>query len=237
MLNKKLVKILGLIFGIILISNHCIASQTNRTSTRTSTNSKNKVLDLSNYDTSGTLFQKIVDLEQQKLLLKLEKEQTQMELDLKKLQADKLAFQREQDKINQNQDFEKRKAEESQKKLEEEKKKLEEEKKYIEEQKSSINKSLADIASKQKTLNSKPASPVVVSSNSGKENISSSYRIKDILGAGGMYSVVLEGIPNNQVRKLSKGQMLPNGYKITKIQPIEGKVTFEKDDDVQELSI
>ena len=56
-------------------------------------------MSVANYDVDGSVFQKITDLEQQKVLMELEKERAQLDLDLDRLAAEKIKLQME-DKLS-----------------------------------------------------------------------------------------------------------------------------------------
>ena len=55
---------------------------------------------VASYNVDGSVFQKITDLEQQKVLMELEKERAQLDLDLDRLAAEKIKLQMEMDTLS-----------------------------------------------------------------------------------------------------------------------------------------
>ena len=55
---------------------------------------------LMNYDVSGSLFEKITNLEQEKIVAQLEKERAQLDLDLERLNAERIKLQMELDTLS-----------------------------------------------------------------------------------------------------------------------------------------
>lgn len=55
---------------------------------------------IENYDVQGSLFQQITDLEQEKVLMQLEKERAQLDLELDRLAAEKIKLHMEIDTLS-----------------------------------------------------------------------------------------------------------------------------------------
>ena len=55
---------------------------------------------VANYDVTGSLFQQITDLEQEKVLMQLEKERAQLDLELDRLAAEKIKLHMEIDTLS-----------------------------------------------------------------------------------------------------------------------------------------
>ena len=88
-------------------------------------------MSVAGYDVDGSVFQKITDLEQQKVLMELEKERAQLDLDLDRLAAEKIKLQMEMDTLSGR-------AEQEQQILQNEKAKLEAEAARIEAEKKAL---------------------------------------------------------------------------------------------------
>src|SRR5699024_6464190 len=80
------------------------------------------------YDASGSLFQQITDLEQEKVLMELEKERAQLDLELDRLAAEKIKLHMEIDELSGRAEQQKQELENAQAKLEAEAAKLAKEK-------------------------------------------------------------------------------------------------------------
>jgi type IV pilus biogenesis protein PilP len=176
------------------------------------------------YDASGTLFQKIADLEQEKVLMQLEKERAQLDLELDRLAAEKIKLHMEIDTLSGR-------AEEQQKALDVEKAKLEAETAKLEREKQSLLDRPAETSAK------KSASPAKAAAREESESgpISAKYRLIEIIGAGNQLQATVEDTQNGQRRKISVGRVL-EGYTVRSISLDDG-VVFVKDGEIQTLNI
>jgi type IV pilus biogenesis protein PilP len=178
---------------------------------------------IAKYDVEGTMFQKIADLEQEKVLMQLEKERAQLDLELDRLAAEKIKLHMEIDTLSGR-------AEEQQLAIEAERAKLEAETAKLEQEK----QSLAARASTGEVPVKKTAARAP-SSEAEADSISKKYRLIDIIGAGNQLQATVEDTENGQRKKVSVGKML-DGYKIRSISLDDG-VVFVKNDVVETLNI
>lgn len=180
------------------------------------------------YDVEGTLFQKIADLEQEKVLMQLEKERAQLDLELDRLAAEKIKLHMEIDTLSGR-------AEEQQLTLEAERKKLEAEAAKLEREKQALLK--ADSEPVTKTTTAKSVSSKAVAKNEEVEHqpIAKKYRLVDIIGAGNQLQATVEDSENGQRKKISVGRVL-DGYTIRSISLDDG-VVFVKDGIAETLNI
>ena len=181
---------------------------------------------VSDYKIDDSMFKKITDFEQEKLLMQIEKEKAQLDLDLDRLAAEKIRLQMDIENITN-------KSAEQQAKLEADKQKLEEDKKKFESEKANLNtkQTPATPAAGQPTQNTETANANVDSNL----ELSKKYKLTEILGAGNQLQAMLEDLENGQNKKVVTGKII-EGYKIQSISLDEG-VVFFKDGETQILNI
>ncbi|MDR2770233.1 MAG: type IV pilus biogenesis protein PilP [Rickettsiales bacterium] len=191
--------------------------------------------DVESYDAEGSLFQKIADLEQEKVLLMLEKEKAQLQLDLDRLSAEQTRLVREQDTANAR-------AEEQAAEIEKQKLAIEQERAKLEAQK----KKAAEEAKIEKT----EKIPKAADSKDGDEpakqgpltraaaddgSISEKYALIEIVGAGSQLFATIENIETGKQKKLSVGKQL-DGFTVRSIS-IDDGVELEKDGELAVLGV
>ncbi len=176
------------------------------------------------YEVDGSLFEQITTLEQEKVLMQLEKERAQLDLELSRLAAEKIKLQMELDTLSgraeqQTQEFEVQKA-----KLEAEAARLAAEK----------DKLAADAAA----LSARASEPADVNDTAAPQTqdpIDARWRLVNVIGAGNQLQATVEDLNNGQQRRLSVGKTL-DGYTVASISIDDGLV-FEKDGVTQHLNI
>ncbi len=172
------------------------------------------------YDTTGTVFQRITDLEQEKVLMQLEKEKAQLDLELDRLAAEKIKLHMEIDTLSGR-------AEEQQAALDAERAKLEAEMAKLEREKQSMTSSGEKSA---------PAVAAKVQKEEPVENlIAKKYALVDIIGAGRQLQATVQDTANGQRKKITVGKTI-DGYTVKSISLDDG-VTFAKDDIIETLNI
>jgi type IV pilus biogenesis protein PilP len=176
------------------------------------------------YQIDGTLFQKIADMEQEKLLMQLERERAQLDLELDRLAAEKIKLHMEIDTLSGR-------AEEQQQAIESERKKLEAEAAKLEREKQAF------AAAGQDAPPSKPVTKTTAAASDAPESeqISKKYRLVDIIGAGNQLQATIEDAENGQRKKISVGRTL-DGYTVKSISLDDG-VAFWKDGVTETLNI
>ncbi|MDE6250933.1 MAG: hypothetical protein K2M34_04880 [Alphaproteobacteria bacterium] len=171
------------------------------------------------YKVEGSLFEQITTLEQEKVLMQLEKERAQLDLELDRLAAEKIKLHMEIDTLSGR-------AEQAQQELETEKARLEAE--------------AASLARQREEL-SRPSEPVVSKSSLSsrnqeqESNIADNYRLVNVVGAGNQLQATVEDLTTGQNKRLSVGKVL-NGYTVKSISLDEG-VVFVKDGVTENLNI
>ncbi len=125
---------------------------------------------IADYDVEGSLFQQITDLEQEKVLMQLEKERAQLDLELDRLAAEKIKLHMEIDTLSGR-------AEQQQQEIETQKAKLEAEAVRIEREKEAL---LAE----KKNPQTNTKSFLTSSDDVPASDISKSYRLVNVIGVG-----------------------------------------------------
>jgi len=173
---------------------------------------------LNDYQVEGSLFEKITMLEQDKIVLQLEKERAQLDLELERLNAEKLKLQMELDTLSGR-------AEHQQQELEVAKAQLEAQAEKLKRQKENLDVS-EDEAPKE--IVQKPQ-------KSEYGSLSGRYKLVNISGIGNQLQATLEEISSGQSKRVSVGKEL-DGYVIKSISLNDG-VVFEKDGVSENLNI
>ena len=175
------------------------------------------------YDVNGSLFQQITDLEQEKVLMQLEKERAQLDLELDRLAAEKIKLHMEIDTLSGR-------AEQQQQEIETQKAKLEAEAARIEREKESW---LADMEEQK----SAKATSVLKSAEEDAEiDIAKKYRLVNVVGAGAQLQATVEDLNTGQSKRISVGKSL-DGLTVKSISLYDGVVFVDKNGDTQNLNV
>ena len=178
---------------------------------------------VADYQVEGSLFQQITDLEQEKVLMQLEKERAQLDLELDRLAAEKIKLHMEIDTLSGR-------AEQQQQEIETQKAKLEAEAARIEHEKESW---LAEM----ETDNMRTAAAAQrATSESSSVDIGSKYRLVNVVGAGAQLQATVEDLSSGQTKRVSVGKTL-DGLTVRSISIDEGVVFVGKDGEIQNLNI
>ncbi len=175
------------------------------------------------YDVDGSLFQQITDLEQEKVLMQLEKERAQLDLELDRLAAEKIKLHMEIDTLSGR-------AEQQQQEIETQKAKLEAEAARIEREKESW---LEDME-KQKTA--KATSVLKTVEEEPEIDITKKYRLVNVVGAGAQLQATVEDLNTGQSKRISVGKSL-DGLTVKSISLYDGVVFVDKNGDTQNLNV
>lgn len=181
------------------------------------------------YDASGSLFQQITDLEQEKVLMELEKERAQLDLELDRLAAEKIKLHMEIDELSGRAEQQQQELANAQAKLEAEAAKLEREKEELEAQTEELVAKRAYATTSTATVTSDNAT------NQQVVNFNSQYRLLNVIGAGAQLQATIENLQTGQNRIISVGRVV-DGYTVQSISLDEG-VVFTNGSDTQTLNI
>lgn len=171
---------------------------------------------LSGYDESGSLFERITMLEQEKVVVQLEKERAQLDLDLERLNAEKIKLQMELDTLSGR-------AEQQQHELEAAKAQLDIQTEKLKRQMDSL-----DEAPVQQT---RAAAPEI----KPEANVSKKYKLINVVGIDNQLQATIEEIATGQNKRIAVGKEL-DGYVVKSISLNDG-IIFEKDGETESLNI
>lgn len=175
---------------------------------------------VADYQVEGSLFQQITDLEQEKVLMQLEKERAQLDLELDRLAAEKIKLHMEIDTLSGR-------AEQQQQEIETEKAKLEAEAARLERE-------------KEKILAAEEETDFETSYSSSEEKVSNTdltkkYKLVNVIGAGTQLQATITDLATGQTKRVGVGKSL-DGYTVKSISLDEG-IVFVKDGDTQMLNV
>ena len=178
---------------------------------------------IADYDVSGSLFQQITDLEQEKILMQLEKERAQLDLELDRLAAEKIKLHMEIDTLSGR-------AEQQQQEIETQKAKLEAEAARIEREKESW---LADME-EEKTA--RTGARVQMAEEVADVDIARKYRLVNVIGAGAQLQATIEDLSSGQSKRIGVGKTL-DGLRVKSISLDDGVVFVDDNGNTQTLNV
>lgn len=185
---------------------------------------------VADYDVNGTVFQQITDLEQEKVLMQLEKERAQLDLDLDRLAAEKIKLQMEMDTLSGRADQERQILQNEKSKLEAEAAKIEQEKRALSAATESTGYSNVETQTQPKK-----SAPKKVARNVEGDDIASLYKLVNVMGAGNQLQATLSDLETGQTKRVSVGKKI-DGFTVKSIS-LEDGVVFSKDGETQNLNI
>lgn len=178
------------------------------------------------YDMDGSLFQQITTLEQEKVLMELEKERAQLDLELDRLAAEKIKLHMEIDTLSGRAEQQQQELENAQAELEAEAARLEREKEQLAAQTEELKSGAA----------SKPRTTVSNTDDTeSKINFGEKYRLINVVGAGTQLQATIEDLDTGQNKTISVGKVV-DGYTVKSISLDEG-IVFTDGTDTQTLNI
>lgn len=171
---------------------------------------------LQEYDMSGSLFEKITMLEQEKVVAQLEKERAQLDLDLDRLNAERIKLQMELDTLSGR-------AEQQQHELETAKTQLEIQTEKLKQQRYALDEEIDEVVAK-KTAPKKEDG-----------NFSRRYKLINIAGVDNQLQATVQEVSTGQNKRIAVGKDL-EGYIVKSISLNDG-IVFEKDGVEESLNI
>ena len=175
------------------------------------------------YQVDGSLFQQITDLEQEKVLMQLEKERAQLDLELDRLAAEKIKLHMEIDTLSGR-------AEQQQQEIETQKAKLEAEAARIEREKESW------LAAAEERSAARTTSFAKESVEEPAVDITKNYRLVNVIGAGAQLQATVEDLSSGQSKRVSVGKTL-DGFTVKSISLYDGIVFVGPDGATQTLNV
>ena len=172
---------------------------------------------LNDYNPSGSLFEKITALEQEKVVIQLEKERAQLDLELERLNAERIKLQMELDTLSGR-------AEQQQHELEAAKEQLEIQTEKLRRQKDSLDE---EVSYYEK--------PKYQPARNEGGNVSGRYKLINVVGVGNQLQATVSEISTGQNKRISVGKEL-DGYVVKSISLNDG-IVFEKNGETESLNI
>ena len=183
-----------------------------------------------NYQVEGSLFQQITDLEQEKVLMQLEKERAQLDLDLDRLAAEKIKLHMEIDTLSGRAEAQQQELETQMARLEAEAARLAREKESLENATDGVVNTASTTATKSVTTSSAKKVSEDVESKIGER-----FKLVNVIGAGTQLQATVADLTTGQNKRIAVGKVL-DGWKVKSISLDEG-VVFVKDGETQTLNI
>ncbi len=176
---------------------------------------------VSDYQVNGSLFQQITDLEQEKVLMQLEKERAQLDLELDRLAAEKIKLHMEIDTLSGRAEQQQQELDAAKAKLEAETAKLEREKQALENENSAPR------------VTSKSAS----ASDDGSDiKIDEKYKLVNVFGVGNQLQATVADLKTGQNKKVSVGRKLDD-FTVKSISLDDGIVFVTPSGTTQALNV
>lgn len=173
------------------------------------------------YQVEGSLFQQITDLEQEKVLMQLEKERAQLDLDLDRLAAEKIKLHMEIDALSGR-------AEAQQQELETEMAKLEAEAARLAREKESLENAAANQTTTKTTTKK-------VVEEEPETKLGERFKLVNVIGAGSQLQATVADLITGQNKRVSVGRVL-DGWTVKSISLDDG-VVFTKGGQTQTLNV
>lgn len=225
MQNKnKLFGLLLAIFTVCVLPNVSRAEEELEIDIEQETTDAESAAAVADYNVNGTVFQQITDLEQQKVLLELEKERAQLDLDMDRLAAEKIKLQMEMDTLSGR-------AEQEQQILQNEKAKLEAEAAKIEQEKRMLAEAELNETAPAPVKSAAPKKVKPVE----QDDIAAMYKLVNVMGAGNNLQATLSDLESGQTKRVSVGKKI-SGFTVKSIS-LEDGVVFSRDGETQNLNI
>ena len=215
-MQSKKMFLFGLFVCVAVLANNAFAEDANSDLEQASADA------IADYQVQGSLFQQITDLEQEKVLMQLEKERAQLDLELDRLAAEKIKLHMEIDTLSGR-------AEQQQQEIETQKAKLEAEAVRIEREKEAL---LAEQTKERTTEKTTSKSSV----SSSMSDIASTYKLVNVVGAGSQLQATVADLSSGQTKRISVGKKLDN-WTVKSISLDDGIVFVGPDGEVQNLNV
>ena len=171
---------------------------------------------LQDYDMTGSLFEKITMLEQEKVVAQLEKERAQLDLDLDRLNAERIKLQMELDTLSGR-------AEQQQHELETAKTQLEIQTEKLKQQRYALDEEMDEVVAKKTAPKKEEGS------------FSRRYKLINIVGIDNQLQATVQEVSTGQNKRIAVGKDL-DGYVVKSISLNDG-IVFEKDGVEESLNI
>lgn len=177
---------------------------------------------LEDYQVEGSLFERITNLEQEKLVMQLEKDRIELDLALDRLNKEKIKIQQELEDMSGR-------ADRQQLELEAAKAKLEEQTMELKRKMEALD-NRPEEAPVQKEVSKRQEEPVET-----PVQIVGKYKLLNVVGVGNQLQATIQDIATGQNKRIAVGKQL-DGYTIKSISLNDG-IVFEKDGVSENLNV
>ena len=164
---------------------------------------------VANYDVNGSVFKQITDLEQEKVLMQLEKERAQLDLDLDRLAAEKIKLHMEIDALSGRAEAQQQELETQMARLEAESARLAREKEALE------SASLTKVSTTSATS--------IIQKSEEQSPLSKKYKLLNVIGSGTQLQATVADLTTGQNKRISVGKVL-DGFVVKSISLDQGVV-------------
>ena len=183
---------------------------------------------VADYQVEGSLFQQITDLEQEKVLMQLEKERAQLDLDLDRLAAEKIKLHMEIDALSGR-------AETQQQELETQMAKLEAEAARLAREKESLENATTAPGNNVQSGTSQKITTTATKIEEPESKINERFKLVNVIGAGAQLQATVADLKTGQNKRISVGKVL-DGWTVKSISLDDGVVMY-KDGETQTLNV
>ena len=190
-------------------------------------------VDVESYDVGTSLFQRIADLEQEKVLMRLERERAQLQLDLDRLAAEQMRLFREQENADARAEAQAAEIEQQRIALEQERVRMEDQRRRMAEE--AARRAVEPEEEPRAARQTQRAVAVEETQPAAPKSIADRYTLREIVGAGNQLVATVENVGNGRQRRLSVGREL-DGYTVRAISLDEG-IEFERDGEIWTLGV
>ena len=177
---------------------------------------------LEDYEVEGTLFEKITTLEQDKVVMQLEKDRIELDLALDRLSKEKIKIQQELEAMSGR-------AERQQQELEDAKAELEKQAEQLRKQMEALNEKKEEVQQQPEPVKQEVAVEEPQVKFAGK------YKLINVIGVGNQLHATIQEISTGQNKRIAVGKQL-DGYTIKSISLNDG-IVFEKDGVSENLNV
>ena len=176
---------------------------------------------LEDYQVEGSLFERITTLEQEKLVMQLEKERIELDLALDRLNKEKIKVQQELEDMSgradrQQQELEAARAE-------------------LEEQTLALKKKIEALDARQEEAPQRELPKKEKEPEEEVVQIVGKYKLLNVVGVGNQLQATIQDITTGQNKRISVGKQL-DGYIVKSISLNDG-IVFEKDGVSENLNV
>ena len=175
---------------------------------------------INDYEIEGSLFEKITNLEQEKVVLQLEKERAQLDLELERLNAEKIKLQMELDTLSGRAEQQQQELQVAKAQLEAQTEQIKRQREKLDEEEDMVLKTPETTKKQKKTEDS---------------DIASKYKLINVIGVGNELQATIEETSSGQTRRIAVGKFV-DGYIVKSISLNDG-IVLDKNGETEILSI